>query len=95
MIGRSRPNELSFGQDTLRDGSGGQVTRIAQKKRSKKGNFVVRLKLGPNFFDGEGKPVTLNASNGETHLIDKILYKSKEILNVIGIWKKTSKLPCG
>lgn len=50
-------------------------------------NFVIRLKVGPNFFDGEGKPVTLSISKGETRILNKIFYKGKVFVNVIGIWQ--------
>ena len=51
-------------------------------------NFVIRLKLGPNFFDGEGKPVVLSVTKGETRILNKIFYKGKVFVNVIGIWQK-------
>ncbi len=51
-------------------------------------NFVIRLKLGPNFFDGEGKPVVLSVTKGETRILNKIFYKGKIFVNVIGVWQK-------
>jgi hypothetical protein len=51
-------------------------------------NFVVRLKVGPNFCDGEGKPVSLSVSPGETRMLNKIFYKGKVFVNVIGVWRK-------
>jgi hypothetical protein len=51
-------------------------------------NFVIRLKVGPNFCDGEGKPVTLSISHGETRILNKVFYKGKVFVNVIGVWKK-------
>jgi Transposase DDE domain len=50
-------------------------------------NFVIRLKTGPNFCDGEGKPVTLSIQKGETRILNKIFYKGKVFVNVIGIWQ--------
>ena len=51
-------------------------------------NFVIRLKVGPNFCDGEGKPVALSVSKGETRILNKVFYKGKVFVNVIGIWQK-------
>ena len=51
-------------------------------------NFVIRLKVGPNFCDGEGKPVTLSVSKGETRILNKLFYKGKVFVNVIGVWQK-------
>jgi hypothetical protein len=35
-------------------------------------NFVIRLKAGPNFCDGVGKPVILSVSKGETRILNKV-----------------------
>jgi hypothetical protein len=51
-------------------------------------NFVFRLKVGPNFCDGEGKPMILSISKGETRILNKLFYKGKVFVNVIDIWKK-------
>lgn len=51
-------------------------------------NFVIRLKIGPNFCDGEGKPVTLGIQKGETRILNKIFYKGKVFVNVIGTWQQ-------
>lgn len=51
-------------------------------------NFVIRLKTGPNFCDQEGKLVPLSVSKGETRILNKIFYKGKVFVNVIGRWKK-------
>jgi hypothetical protein len=51
-------------------------------------NFVIRLKVGPKFCDGEGKEVTLSIQKGETRLINKVFYKGKVFVNVIGRWKE-------
>jgi hypothetical protein len=51
-------------------------------------NFVIRLKVGPHFCDGEGKPVALSVSKGETRILKKLFYKGKVFVNVIGVWQK-------
>lgn len=51
-------------------------------------NFVIRLKVGPNFCDGEGKPVALSVQKGETRILNKLFYKGKVFVNVIGVWQK-------
>ena len=51
-------------------------------------NFVIRLILGPNFFDGEGQPVVLSVAKGETRILNKVFYKGKVFVNVIGVWQK-------
>jgi hypothetical protein len=51
-------------------------------------NFVIRLKVGPKFCDGEGKEVTLSIQKGETRPINKVFYKGKIFVNVIGRWKE-------
>jgi hypothetical protein len=50
-------------------------------------NFVIRLKVGPLFCDGEGKPVTLSIQKGETRILPKVFYKGKVFVNVIGVWR--------
>jgi hypothetical protein len=56
-------------------------------------NFVIRLKEGPNFCDGEGKPVTLSISKGETRILNKVFYKGKVFVNVIGFWREGFSKP--
>ncbi len=51
-------------------------------------NFVIRLKVGPSFCDGEGKPVALSIQKGETRILNKLFYKGKVFVNVIGVWQK-------
>jgi hypothetical protein len=51
-------------------------------------NFVIRLKVGPKFCDREGQPVNLSVANGETRILNKIFYKGKVFVNVIGVWQK-------
>jgi len=51
-------------------------------------NFVIRLIVGPLFCDGEGKAVVLSIQKGETPILNKVFYKGKVFLNVIGVWQK-------
>jgi hypothetical protein len=51
-------------------------------------NFVIRLKVGPKFCDGEGEDVVLSIQKGETRPINKVFYKGKVFVNVIGRWKE-------
>jgi hypothetical protein len=51
-------------------------------------NFVIRLNVGPKFYDGEGKPVVLSITPGETRILNKVFYKGKVFVNVIGVWQK-------
>jgi hypothetical protein len=55
--------------------------------------FVIRLKVGPNFCDGEGKPVALTICKGETRPLNKIFYMGKVFVNVIGVWQAGFKEP--
>lgn len=55
--------------------------------------FVIRLKVSPNFCDGEGKPVALTISEGETHTLNKIFFMGKVFVNVIGVWQECFKEP--
>jgi hypothetical protein len=56
-------------------------------------NFVIHLKEGPNFCDGEGKPVTLSIAKGETRILNNVFYKGKVFVNVIGIWREGFSRP--
>jgi len=56
-------------------------------------NFVIRLNVGVNFFDGEGKPVVLSVAKGETRILNKVFYKGKVFVNVIGVWQKGFSSP--
>lgn len=51
-------------------------------------NFVIRLKVGANFYDQEGKLVPLNIQKGEKRIINKVFYMGKVFVNVIGWWKE-------
>jgi Transposase DDE domain len=50
-------------------------------------NFVIRLKWGTHFFDQEGKQVSLHVKKGETRILNKVFYKGKVFVNVIGFWR--------
>jgi hypothetical protein len=50
-------------------------------------NFVIRLRWGTHFFDQEGKQVSLNVKKGETRILNKVFYKGKVFVNVIGFWR--------
>lgn len=51
-------------------------------------NFAIRLKVGPNFCDGEGQPVALSIHKGETRILPKVFYRGKVFVNVIGVWRE-------
>lgn len=50
-------------------------------------HFVIRLKVGPKFCDGEGHPVALSIQKGETRIIPKVFYKGQVAVNVAGRWR--------
>jgi Transposase DDE domain len=51
-------------------------------------NFVIRLKTGPNFYDQAGNLVELSVPVGKTRIINRVYYKGRVLVNVIGIWQK-------
>jgi hypothetical protein len=54
-------------------------------------NWVIRLNLRanpPKFYDADGKEVALTISPGETVILNKVWYRGKVLVNVIGTWKK-------
>jgi len=51
-------------------------------------NYVIRLKEGPHFCNGEGKSVILSISKGEKRTLNKVFYKGRVFVNVIGIWRE-------
>jgi hypothetical protein len=51
-------------------------------------HFVIRLKVGAKFCDREGKEVTLSLQKGETRPLNKVFYRGKVFVNVIGRWKQ-------
>jgi hypothetical protein len=55
--------------------------------------FVIRLKTGVKFCDWAGNPVTLSVSQGKTCILNRILYKGKVQVNVIGVWKEGCSTP--
>ena len=59
-------------------------------------NFVIRLKLGshpPKFWDSDGREVALTISPGEMVLHQRVWYKGKVCVNLIGTWGKGFKEP--
>jgi len=55
--------------------------------------FVIRLKTGVKFWDWAGNPVTLSVPQGKTCILNRILYKGKVQVNVIGVWKEGCSTP--
>jgi hypothetical protein len=56
-------------------------------------NFVIHLNTGVNFYDQERKQVALSISKGETRTLNKVFYKGKVFVNVIGIWRPGFSAP--
>lgn len=59
-------------------------------------NFVIRLKLGsqpPKFWDSDGREVALTIAPGETVIHNRVWYKGKVCVNLIGTWGKGFKDP--
>jgi hypothetical protein len=56
-------------------------------------NFVIRLKVGAQFFDQEGRAVTLSVQRGEKRILNKVFYMGKVFVNVIGWWKEGLREP--
>jgi hypothetical protein len=54
-------------------------------------SFVLRLNLGsrpPKFYDQEGQAVALTISPGETVIHNRVGYKGKACVNLLGKWKQ-------
>ena len=54
-------------------------------------NFVIRLNLGshaPKFWDQEGQAVSLKIIPGQTVIHQRVWYKGKACVNLIGLWGK-------
>lgn len=51
-------------------------------------NFVIRLNTKVSIFDQEGQAVALNVAKGETRILNKVFYKGKVFVNLVGIWYK-------
>ena len=49
-------------------------------------NFVIRLNTRASIFDQAGQPVALNVAKGETRILNKVFYKGKVFVNLVGIW---------
>ena len=55
--------------------------------------FVIRLKTGVKFWDWAGNPVGLSVPQGKTCILNRVLYKGKVQVNVIGVWKEGCSTP--
>jgi hypothetical protein len=55
--------------------------------------FVIRLKTGVKFCDWGGNPVALSVPQGKTCILNRVLYKGKVQVNVIGVWKEGCSTP--
>ena len=55
--------------------------------------FVIRLKTGVKFCDWAGNPVSLSVPQGKTCILNRVLYKGKVQVNVIGVWKEGCSTP--
>jgi len=51
-------------------------------------NFVIRLKVGVQFFDQEGQLVPLSVPRGEKRILNKVFYLGQVFVNLIGWWKE-------
>ena len=51
-------------------------------------NFVIRLNTKVSFFDEAGQPVALSVAKEETRILNKVFYKGKVFVNLVGIWHK-------
>lgn len=56
-------------------------------------NFVVRLKETAYLYDHEGQRVSLSINKGETRILNKVFYKGKVFVNVIGLWREGFSKP--
>ena len=56
-------------------------------------NFVFRLNLGAHFYDSEGSRVSLTVKKGEPRILNKVFYRGKVFVNVIGFWQEGFKEP--
>jgi hypothetical protein len=55
--------------------------------------FVIRLKTGVKFWDWAGNPVSLSVPQGKTCILNRVLYKGKVQVNLIGVWKEGCSSP--
>ena len=51
-------------------------------------NFVIRLNTKVSFFDEAGQSVALSVAKKETRILNKVFYKGKVFVNLVGIWYK-------
>ena len=55
--------------------------------------FVIRLNTKVKFYDWAGNSVSLSVPQGKTCILNRILYKGKVQVNVIGVWKEGFSTP--
>ncbi len=55
--------------------------------------FVIRLNTKVKFYDWAGNPVSLSVSQGKTCILNRVLYKGKVQVNLIGVWKEGCSTP--
>jgi hypothetical protein len=60
---------------------------------TEKVNFVIRLNTKASIFDQAGQPVALSVAKGETRILNKVFYKGKVFVNLVGIWHKGFSQP--
>jgi len=51
-------------------------------------SFVIRLNTKASLYDQEGHPLVLNVLKGETRIVNKVFYRGKVFVNLVGIWYK-------
>jgi len=51
-------------------------------------NFVIRLNQAAYLYDPAGQRLALSIAKGETRILNKVFYKGKVLVNVIGIWRE-------
>jgi len=55
---------------------------------TEKVNFVIRLNTKVSIFDQQGQAVALSVAKGETRILNKVFYKGKVFVNLVGMWRK-------
>jgi hypothetical protein len=55
--------------------------------------YVIRLNTKAKFYDWAGNRVALSISQGDTCTLNRVLYKGKVQVNLIGVWKEGCSTP--
>ncbi len=55
--------------------------------------FVIRLNTRAKFYDWAGNRVALSVAQGKTCVLNRVLYKGKVQVNLIGVWKEGCSTP--